>query len=105
MHIPTFDAAMEAFENGGDKAAKRDEAKLAKFNQLQTRKSDLEIKVLKQGQKLQKSYYDPSIDSVQVLLDLNVLEKELEACKALMEALFPNGITFNNTPKVAEKTA
>lgn len=92
MNIPSFDAAIEAYENGGEKAAKREEAKLAKFNQLTTRTSDLQIKVLKQQQKLQKSYYDASIDSVQVYLDLQVLQKELDAAKALTSALFPNGI-------------
>lgn len=98
LNIPTFDAAMEAFEQGGEKAAKREEAKLAKYNQLTTRRSDLEIKVLKQGQKLQKSYYDPSIDTIQVGLDLQVLQRELDLCKEIMTALFPNGIAAPAVP-------
>lgn len=98
--IPSFDDAMDAFENGGDKADKRDEAKLAKFTQLSAGHTALTIKIQKQNIRLKKSFYDPSIDSVQVYLDLNALNAELEAYTDLKNALFPNGVDSIVTPAV-----
>lgn len=92
INVPSFDDAIDAFENGGDSAAKREEAKLAKYNQLITRNSDLKMKIIKQKSKLKKSYHDAGIDTVQVHLDLQVLEKEFDVCNQILTGLFPDGI-------------
>lgn len=90
--VPTFDQALDSHESGGDKAAKREESKLSKFNQLNTSKSNLEMKIMKQKSRLTKSYHDSSMDSVQIYMDLQVLEKELDATTELLTGLFPNGL-------------
>lgn len=93
IKIVAFDAALDAHENGGEKAAKREAAKRAKYQQIKTQKDDLENKIYNQNQKLTKSYFDSSIDSVKAYMDLQVLEKEFEACEEIMKGLFPNGLT------------
>lgn len=93
IKVQAFDEALDAHENGGEKAAKREAAKRAKFQQIKTQKDDLENKIYNQNQKLQKSYFDASIDTVKTYMDLQVLQKELEACGEIMTGLFPNGLT------------
>ena len=88
----TFDQALEEHENGGEKAAKREAQKRAKYQQIKTQKEDLENKIYNQEQKLKKSYLDPSIDSVKTYMDLQVLEKEFQTCDEIMQCLFPNGL-------------
>lgn len=91
--IPTFDEALDAHENGGEKAAKKEAAKRAKYQQIKTQKEKLENDIYNTEQKLQKSYFDPQSDTVRLHLDLQILQKEFEACDEIMKALFPNGIT------------
>ena len=88
----TFDQALDEHENGGEKAAKREAAKRAKFQQIKTQKDDLENKIYSQTQKLSKSYLDASIDSVKAYMDLQVLEKEFSVCEEIMTGLFPKGL-------------
>lgn len=95
LKIKEFDAAMEARENGGEKEAKRESAKRAKYQQIKTQKDNLENKIYEHTQKLEKSYTDSSIDSVRTYMDLQVLEKELTACDEIMTGLFPNGLSKN----------
>ena len=83
---------MDEHENGGEKAAKREAAKRAKFQQIKTQKDDLENKIYSQTQKLSKSYLDASIDSVKAYMDLQVLEKEFSVCEEIMTGLFPKGL-------------
>ena len=92
LAIPTFDAALDAYEAGGDKLAMREENKLAKYNQLSAKKNDLTIKLKKQKNRLTESYHDSSMDTVQILMDLQVLEKEAETTDTIIKSLFPNGL-------------
>jgi len=92
IKVKAFDEALDAHENGGEKAAKREAAKRAKYQQIKTQKDVLEDKIYNQKQKLEKSYFDSSIDSIRTYLDLQVLEKELEAATELMTGLFPDGL-------------
>jgi predicted nucleic acid-binding Zn-ribbon protein len=101
ISVQPFDEALDAHENGGEKAAKREAAKRAKFQQIKTQKDDLENKIYNQNQKMQKSYFDSSIDTVKTYMDLQVLQKEMEACTEIMTGLFPNGLA----PVAAEPAA
>jgi hypothetical protein len=91
--VKPFDEALDAHENGGEKKEKREAAKRAKYQQIKTQKDDLENKIYNQERKLEKSYFDASIDSVKSYMDLQVLHKEQEACEMIMKGLFPNGLT------------
>lgn len=87
--IPSFDEALDAHENGGDKSAQREETKLAKMTQIQAKKSSLKTKIMKQKNTIKKSFFDPHIDTVQAMLDLEVLEHEMTICEKVEKALFP----------------
>lgn len=92
IKIKAFDEALDAHENGGEKAAKREAARRAKYQQVKTQSGALEDKIYNQKQKLENSYFDPAIDSVRAYLDLQVMERELEVCQEIMTGLFPNGL-------------
>lgn len=87
--IIDFDSAMDEFENGGDKAEKRELAKLQKHDQMNLRISKMRSDIIKQKQKLKKSLIDANLDTVQIKLDLSVMEKELEVAQSLFKQMFP----------------
>lgn len=93
IKVKAFDEALDAHENGGEKQEKREAAKRAKYQQVKTQKDDFENKIYNQNRKLEKSYFDASVDSVKAYMDLQVLEKEFAACELIMLGLFPNGLT------------
>jgi hypothetical protein len=99
INVPQFDQALDAHENGGEKAEKRESAKRAKYQQIKTQKDVIEDKIYNQQKKLEKSYFDSSIDSVKARMDLLVMEKEQEVCAEIMAGLFPNGL---GAPKAAD---
>ena len=103
LAIPAFDEALDAHENGGEKAEKREAAKRAKYQQIKTQRDDLDNKIYNQETKLKKSYFDSSIDSVKAYMDLQVLHKEHEACQMIMDGLFPKGLTAPAAKAVVAK--
>jgi hypothetical protein len=85
--IVSFDDAMDTFEQGGDKAEKRALAKQEKYDQMNIRVSKMRSAVMKQ-----KSLIDSNMDTIQIQLDLSVMEKEYAVANKLFTALFPEEI-------------
>jgi len=90
--IISFDDAMDAFEQGGDKAEKRALAKQEKYDQMNLKVSKMRSDVMKQQQKLKKSLIDSNMDTVQIQLDLSVMQRELQVAETLFNSLFPTQI-------------
>ena len=90
--VVSFDDAMDTFEQGGDKAEKRALAKQEKYDQMNIRVSKMRSGVMKQKQKLKKSLIDSNMDTIQIQLDLSVMEKEYGVANKLFTALFPEEI-------------
>jgi len=87
--IISFDDAMDVHETGGDKAAKRALAKQDKFDQMNIRVTKLRSAVMKQQQKLKASLISSDMDTIQIQLDLSVMEREYAVANKLFTALFP----------------
>ena len=75
IEIPGFDDAMDEFETGGDKAEKRAIAKMEKYDQMNQKISKMRSDIMKQKQKLKKSVIDSGMDTIQIQLELSVLER------------------------------
>lgn len=87
--IVSFDDAMDVHETGGDKAEKRALAKQDKYDQMNIRVSKLRSAVMKQKQKLKSSLISSDMDTIQIQLDLSVMEREYEVANKLFTTLFP----------------
>lgn len=88
-NLASFDATMDTYENGGEKAEKRLLAKTEKESSMRTKVGELKTKVIRKKQELNKSVMDPRMDTVQIALDLAVLEKEYQVAKDIYAAVFP----------------
>jgi len=89
LQLKSFDETLDAFENGGEKQEKRNQQRIEKQEQLDKRIMDLSSKLNKKNLALKKSLTDPTQDTVQIALDIQVTEKELEVAKQIKEMLFP----------------
>ena len=90
--LSSFEDAMNEFEKNGEKQEKRDSQKLAKWQQLTAQKGDLENKIFNQKAKIKKSQFDPSIDTVAALMDLEVIQNRHKRTIEVINTLFPDGV-------------
>jgi hypothetical protein len=81
----SFDDILELDEKAGDNEV----LKIEKQDQLETKVKDLKIKIAKANNRFKKSVIDPRTDSVAILIDIDVMEKELEYTKKVLAAIFP----------------
>lgn len=86
LEIMSFDDALELDSKAGDNEL----VKIEKQDQLESRSKDLKIKIAKAKNKFKKSIIDPRTDSVAILIDIDVMEKELEYTNKVLAAIFPN---------------
>lgn len=83
----SFDEILEMDAKAGDNEV----LKIEKQDQLESKAKDLKIKIAKAKNKFKKSIIDPRTDSVAILIDIDVMEKELEYTNKVLEAIFPAG--------------
>jgi hypothetical protein len=81
----SFDEVLELDEKAGDNEV----LKIEKQDQLESKAKDLKIKIAKAKNRFKKSVIDPRTDSVAILIDIEVMEKELEYTQNVLEAIFP----------------
>lgn len=81
----SFDEILELDEQAGDNEV----LKIEKQDQLETKAKDLKIKIAKAKNKFKKSVIDPRTDSVAILIDIDVMEKELAYTQKVLAAIFP----------------
>lgn len=86
LEIISFDAALELDAKAGDNEV----IKIEKQDQLESRAKDLKIKIAKAKNRFKKSIIDPKVDSVSILIDVDVMEKELEYTQKVLAAIFPS---------------
>lgn len=86
LEIISFDAALELDEKAGDNEV----VKIEKQDQLESKAKDLKIKIAKSKNRFKKSIIDPRVDSVAILIDIDVMEKELEYTQKVLAAIFPS---------------
>ena len=89
LKIDSFDTTLDAFEDGGEKTEKRNQAKVEKEGQIAQKVLDLTKKLNKKNLEFKKSFTDASMDTVQIALDIEVTTKELEIAKTIQTKLFP----------------
>jgi len=81
----SFDEILELDEQAGDNEV----LKIEKQDQLETKAKDLKIKIAKAKNRFKKSVIDPRTDSVAILIDIDVMEKELTYTQKVLAAIFP----------------
>ena len=81
----SFDSVLELDSKAGDNEL----IKIEKQDQLESRAKDLKIKIAKAKNRFKKSVIDPRTDSVAILMDIDVMEKELEYTQKVLVAIFP----------------
>ena len=81
----SFDEILDLDAKAGDNEV----IKIEKQDQLESRAKDLKIKIAKAKNKFKKSVIDPRTDSVAILIDIDVMEKELEYTQKVLAAIFP----------------
>jgi hypothetical protein len=82
----SFDEILQMDEKDGDNEL----LKIEKKDQLESKAKDLKIKIAKAQNKFKKSIIDIRTDSVAILIDIDVMEKELEYTQKVLEAIFPS---------------
>lgn len=82
----SFDEILKMDEKAGDNEL----LKIEKTDQLESKIKDLKIKIAKAQNKFKKSIIDIRTDSVEILIDIDVMEKELEYTQQVLEAIFPS---------------
>lgn len=81
----SFDEVLEMDETAGDNEL----IKIEKQDQLESKAKDLKIKIAKAKNRFKKSIIDPRTDSVVILIDIDVMEKELQYTQKVLAAIFP----------------
>lgn len=89
LKLRTFDDTTDLFEKGGDKLEKREQAKLEKLNQLQSRQNTLKLKLKKKEMELNRSVVDPHMDTVQIAMDIEIMKKEKTIVDRVIAQIFP----------------
>jgi hypothetical protein len=92
LKLRTFDDTTELFEKDGDKLEKREQAKLEKLNQLQSRQNTLKIKIRKKEMELNKSVVDPHMDTIQIAMDVELMKKEKTIVDKVIAQIFPEEV-------------
>lgn len=87
----SFEEIMGLDEKELNKQMSYQQKMIGKKSQLQAKVIDLTMKKEKAEQKFKTSLVDPTIDSVELRLEIDCLEKEIQVAKMLMNQLFPNG--------------
>lgn len=85
LEIMSFDATLELDAKAGDNEV----LKIEKQDQLESKAKDLKIQIAKAKNRFKKSIIDPRTDSVAILIDIDVMEKELEYTQKVLVAIFP----------------
>jgi hypothetical protein len=85
LNIISFDEALELDKKTGDNEV----LKIEKQDQLESKAKDLKIKIAKAKNKFKQSIIDPRTDSVAILIDIDVMEKELTYTQKVLTAIFP----------------
>lgn len=85
LEIMSFDATLELDSKAGDNEV----LKIEKQDQLESKAKDLKIQIAKAKNRFKKSIIDPRIDSVAILIDIDVMEKELQYTQKVLTAIFP----------------
>jgi hypothetical protein len=85
LEIMSFDEALDLDTKADDIEVK----KIEKQDQLESKAKDLKIKIARAKAAFKKSIIDPRVDSVNILMDIDVMEKELEYTQKVISAIFP----------------
>jgi hypothetical protein len=89
IKLKSFDETLDEFENGGKKKQERDLLKVNKKKQISNKVTSLEAQLDTKKLEFNKSLTEPNMDTIQIGLDIKVLEKELEYAQEVQSALFP----------------
>lgn len=85
LKIMSFDTAVGIDEKQEELEVK----KILKKDQIETSIKNLKLDIARGNQKLNKSIINPDIDSVNILMDLDVMAKKLEYNRKVLNAIFP----------------
>lgn len=89
MDILSFDAASQI-----DEAAEELEVKkIEKRDQIESSIKDLRVKIARAKAAVKKSIVNPRVDTVEMLIDIDLLEKQLKYSKEVLNAIFPEDVT------------
>jgi len=89
LSIKSFDQQLDEFEAGGKKQQERALAKLNKKKQINNKVTNLEAQLEAKRLDFHKSLTETNMDTIQIGLDVKILEKELEFALEVQSALFP----------------
>lgn len=86
--IKSFDTQLDEFEAGGKKQQERALLKLNKKKQINSKVSNLETQLEQKRLDFQKSLTETGMDTIQIGIDVKIIEKELEFALEVQTALF-----------------
>lgn len=89
----SFEQIMNLDEKELNKQMSFDQKKNGKKSQLQAKVIDLTNRIGKCQTKFKLSLIDPTIDSVEIKVEIDCLEKEREIALSILQQLFPNEFT------------
>lgn len=87
----SFDQIMQLDEKELNKQMSYEQKMIGKKSQLMAKITDLTLKKTKAQQRFKTSLVDPTLDSVELKLEIDCFDKEIQVATELMHQLFPNG--------------
>lgn len=90
----SFADIMQLDEKELNKQMTYDQKMIGKRSQLMAKITDLTLKKTKVEQRFKTSLVDPTLDSVELKLEMDCMDKEIQIALGLMQQLFPEDAQF-----------